>query len=187
MLCDTFLCHNLFFCSCSEIYFVAIDWSLRVSMENLSISGVKCVKWTNRRLGGKKCSIKKRAMTISYHVCRLFIDFRSISVKMVANFLQAKFFPVLQIASWSKFDYSFISRKCPSEDSFAAQYISPSSLEVVKQEFITIIYRDERKIFMEDPLKHEQRARSKKNLNKKFKLISIMSYLGTQFKNYNLH
>lgn len=71
---------------------------------------------------------------------------------------------------------------------FAAQYISPSSLEVVKREFITIIYRDEREIFMEDPLKSEQeKTRKKKNLNKKFKLISIMSYLGTQFKNYNLH
>lgn len=54
---------------------------------------------------------------------------------------------------------------------------------------------------MEDPLneKNEQvwaasknhsekrKRKNEENLNKKFKLISIMSYLGTQFKNYNLH
>lgn len=87
-----FLCHNLFFLFMLEIYFFVIDWSLRGSMENLSISGVECVKWTNRRLGGWNCSDKKEGDDDSVLFLYFYWFSFNASKKMVVKYFRVKLF-----------------------------------------------------------------------------------------------
>lgn len=60
MRCDTFFYATTFFlCSCLEIYFFAIDWSLRVSVKYLSISAMNVLNepikgWVEKKVSDKK-------------------------------------------------------------------------------------------------------------------------------------
>lgn len=96
----------------------------------------------------------------------------------------------------SDFIYAMNSRKIWKKsggcEDFSSPFILPSSLKVVKTEFITIIYRDEdmeygRSILLEWLSRISRTKERKRFLIKKFKVISIMFHLRTQFGNYNLH
>lgn len=77
-----------------------------------------------------------------------------------------------------------------------AKLHSAAQICIKQTRIVTITYRDEGDLYgwsikwkdrgLGQRTSSEERKK-RRNLYKKFKLISIMSYLGTQFKNYNLH
>ena len=156
-----FYATTYFLCSCLEIYFFAIDWSLRVSVKNLSISTSNVLNEPIIGWVEEKVADKKRATTIFVSLFKRFYWFSfQYSVSKNGGNIFKTFYSFHKLHSEANLIMvSFRVSALPTK-MFAAQFVSPSSLEVVKQKFITIIYRDEKKI-MQDPLKCEQRTEKK--------------------------
>lgn len=160
---DTFLCHNLFFSIHAWKFISLLSIGVCVFRWKIYRYRASDVQWTNRRLDGETSVGKKRAMTIFVQLFSAFYWFSlKDNTKNGGKVSKKFFFPFRKLHVEANLIMASSRESALQTTIFAAQFISSSSLEVVKLEFITIIYRDGGKIFMEDPLKCEQRA--KKNI-----------------------